>query len=148
MNFWANLARMLRKLDHVLLWILSNDIRLLHCSPCAEQKKSMASNVLPLHFAPSQASSGQNLNVDSYLQYILWSWFLETKLIWVIFNLIFGGFLRFGPTVKWLQPSQPNNGSTRHCALKEKNSLQTTLCSQFKQLHSKLHIALHMYTYV
>ena len=27
------------------------------------------SNVLPLHFAPSQASSSQNLNVDSYLQY-------------------------------------------------------------------------------
>ena len=29
----------------------------------------MSSNVLPLHFAPSQASSSQNLNVDSYLQY-------------------------------------------------------------------------------
>ena len=26
-------------------------------------------NVLPLHFAPSQASSSQNSNVDSYLQY-------------------------------------------------------------------------------
>ena len=29
----------------------------------------MTSNVLPLHFAPSQASSSQNSNVDSYLQY-------------------------------------------------------------------------------
>ena len=29
----------------------------------------MTSNVLPLHFAPSQASSSQNSNVESYLQY-------------------------------------------------------------------------------
>ena len=29
----------------------------------------MASNVLSLHFTPSQASSSQNSNVDSYLQY-------------------------------------------------------------------------------
>ena len=28
----------------------------------------MTSNVLPLHFAPNQASSSQNSNVDSYLQ--------------------------------------------------------------------------------
>ena len=28
----------------------------------------MTSNVLPLHLAPSQASSSQNSNVDSYLQ--------------------------------------------------------------------------------
>ena len=29
----------------------------------------MTSNVLPLHFAPSQASSSQNSNVDSYLRH-------------------------------------------------------------------------------
>ena len=29
----------------------------------------MTSYVLPLHFAPSHASSSQNSNVDSYLQY-------------------------------------------------------------------------------
>ena len=29
----------------------------------------VTSNVLPLHFAPSQASSNQNSSVDSYLQY-------------------------------------------------------------------------------
>jgi hypothetical protein len=29
----------------------------------------MTSNVLPLHFAPSQASSSQNSNLDSNLQY-------------------------------------------------------------------------------
>ena len=29
----------LRKVDHVLLWILSNDTRLLQCSLCAEQRK-------------------------------------------------------------------------------------------------------------
>ena len=29
----------------------------------------MTSNVLPLHFAPRQASSSQNSNVDSNLQY-------------------------------------------------------------------------------
>ena len=45
----------------------------------------MTSNVLPLHFAPKQASSSQNSNVDSYWA-VLWSWFLETKLIWVIFT--------------------------------------------------------------
>ena len=66
-NFFDNSARMLRKLDHVLLWILSNDTRLLQCSLCAEQRKiSMTSNVLPLHFAPSQASSSQNSNVDNF----------------------------------------------------------------------------------
>ena len=36
---------------------------------CRAKKISMTSNVLPLHFAPSQASSSQNSNVDSYLQY-------------------------------------------------------------------------------
>ena len=30
------------------------------------KKISMTSNVLPLHFAPSQASSGQNSNVDNF----------------------------------------------------------------------------------
>ena len=39
MNFCANSARLLRKLDHVLLWILSNDTRLLQCNLCAEQRK-------------------------------------------------------------------------------------------------------------
>ena len=38
-------------------------------SLCRAMKISMTSNVLPLHFAPSQASSRQNSNVDSYLQY-------------------------------------------------------------------------------
>ena len=36
---------------------------------CIVKKISMTSNVLPLHFAPSQTSSSQNSNVDSYLQY-------------------------------------------------------------------------------
>ena len=38
-------------------------------SLCRAKKISMTSNVLPIHFAPSQASSSQNSNVDSYLQY-------------------------------------------------------------------------------
>ena len=38
-------------------------------SLCRVKKIVMTSNVLPLHFAPSQASSSQNSNVDSYLQY-------------------------------------------------------------------------------
>ena len=54
-------------------------------SLCQAKKISMTSNVLPLHFAPSQDSSSQNSNVDSYSE-VLWSWFLETKLIWVIFT--------------------------------------------------------------
>ena len=33
------------------------------------KKNLMTANILPLHFAPSQASSSQNSNVDSYLQY-------------------------------------------------------------------------------
>ena len=32
------------------------------------KKISMTSNVLPLHFAPSQASSSQNSNVDNMLE--------------------------------------------------------------------------------
>jgi hypothetical protein len=36
---------------------------------CRLKKIVMTNNVLPLHFAPSQASSSQNSNVDSYLQY-------------------------------------------------------------------------------
>ena len=38
-------------------------------SLCRVKKIVMTSNVLPLHFAPSQASSSQNSNVESYLQY-------------------------------------------------------------------------------
>ena len=38
-------------------------------SLCRAKKISMTINVLPLHFAPSQASSSQNSNVDSYLQH-------------------------------------------------------------------------------
>ena len=38
-DFCANSARLLRKLDHVLLWILSNYTRLLQCSLFAEQRK-------------------------------------------------------------------------------------------------------------
>ena len=66
LNFCANSSRLLRKLDHVLLWILSNDTRL---SLCRAKKISMTSNVLPLHFAPSQAISSQSSNVDNFLLY-------------------------------------------------------------------------------
>ena len=38
LNFCAYSARRLRKIDHVLLWILTNDTRLLQCSLCAEQR--------------------------------------------------------------------------------------------------------------
>ena len=36
---------------------------------CRVKKIVMKYNVFPLHFAPSQASSSQNSNVDNYLQY-------------------------------------------------------------------------------
>ena len=36
---------------------------------CRVEKILMRSNVLLLYFSPSQASSSQNLNVDSYLLY-------------------------------------------------------------------------------
>ena len=65
-NFCAHSVRLLRKLNHVFLWILSNDTGLWKCRV---KKISMTSNVLPLHFAPSQASSSQYSNVDSDLQY-------------------------------------------------------------------------------
>ena len=56
------------------------------------KKISMISNVLLLHFAPSQASSSQNSNVDSYLQYcevdsLKWSQF-ESSLLTVELLLI------------------------------------------------------------
>ena len=38
-------------------------------SLCRAKKILMTSNVLPLHFSASQASSSQNSNVDSYLQH-------------------------------------------------------------------------------
>ena len=50
----------LRKLDHVFPWILSNNI--LDCDSAVlknVKKISMTSNVLPLHFSPSQASSNK-----------------------------------------------------------------------------------------
>ena len=72
LNFCANSAKLLRKLDHVLLWILSNNTRQLQCRA---KKISMTSNVLPLHFAPIQACSSKNSNVDSYIFAVLWSWF-------------------------------------------------------------------------
>ena len=54
----AYLARLLRKLGHVLLWIITEHqywtvtVQYL----CRVKKISMTSNDLPLHFAPSQAS--------------------------------------------------------------------------------------------
>ena len=39
MNICANSAKLLRKIDHVLLWIMGNDTRLLQCSLCAKQRK-------------------------------------------------------------------------------------------------------------
>ena len=36
---------------------------------CRVKKNSMTSNVLPLHFSPSQASSSQNSKFDSHLLY-------------------------------------------------------------------------------
>ena len=69
-KFCAHSARLLRKLDHVLLWILSTDTGDSDSALYVQSKEiSMTSNVSPLHFAPSQASSSQNSNVDSYLQY-------------------------------------------------------------------------------
>ena len=48
------ISKCLFELDHVFLWILSN------CAVLKKVKKiSMTSNVLPLHFAPIQASSSQ-----------------------------------------------------------------------------------------
>ena len=64
LNFCAHSARLLRRPNHVLLWILRNDTDL-----SIVKKIATTSNVLPLHFAPNQCSSSQNSNVDSYLQY-------------------------------------------------------------------------------
>ena len=52
LNFCGHSARLLRKLNHVL-----------------QRNMSITINVLPLHFAPSQASSSQNSNIESYFQY-------------------------------------------------------------------------------
>ena len=60
-EFCAQSARLLRKLDHVLLCILSTNTGL-----CRVKKISTTSNVLTLHFAPSQASLSQNSNVDYF----------------------------------------------------------------------------------
>jgi hypothetical protein len=57
-EFCAHSARLLRKLDPVLLWILSSEhqywtVTVQHL--CRVKKMLMTSNVLPLHFTPSQA---------------------------------------------------------------------------------------------
>ena len=57
-EFCAHSARLLRKLDHVLLWILRTNTGL-----CRVKKISITSNVLTLHFAPSQA----RLTISSHL---------------------------------------------------------------------------------
>ena len=59
-EFCAHLARLLRKLDHVLLWTCDSAVLK------KVRKISMTSNILPLHFAPSQASSSQSSNVDNF----------------------------------------------------------------------------------
>ena len=61
LNFCAHSARLLRKPNHVLLWILRNDTDL-----SIVKKIATTSNVLPLHFAPSKASSRQNSNGYTY----------------------------------------------------------------------------------
>ena len=87
-EFLRQFSKALRKLDHVLLWILSTNTGLWQCSTglwqcstrlwqtaeCRVKKILMTSNVLPLHFSPSQASSSQNSQPFA----VLWSWFLET----------------------------------------------------------------------
>ena len=57
-EFCAHSARLLRKLDHVFLCLLDCESAVL----TKVKKISMTSLVLPLHFAPSQASSSQNSN--------------------------------------------------------------------------------------
>ena len=42
---------------------------ILACDSAVSVQSKENFNVLPLHFAPSQASSSQNSNVDGYLQY-------------------------------------------------------------------------------
>ena len=75
MNFYADSARLLRK-----LWILSNDARQ---SLRRAKKISLTRKVLPLHFAPSQLKPKFKC---WHIFAVLWSWFLKTKLIWVIFK--------------------------------------------------------------
>ena len=66
-EYCAHSARLLRKLDHVLLWILSTDTGDSDSALYVQSKEiSMTSNVSPLHFAPSQASWSQNSNVDNF----------------------------------------------------------------------------------
>ena len=87
MNFCANSARLLRKLDHVLLWILSNDTRLLQCSLCAKKWKFQWLAMFCLCNLP--LAKIQMLTAI----YRFWSWFLETRLIWVIFIISLGVYL-------------------------------------------------------
>ena len=77
LNFCANSARLLRKLDHVLLWILSNDTRLLQCSLCPEkwqfQWPSMFYlNTLPLS-KPAPAKIQMLTAICSIVKLIPWN---------------------------------------------------------------------------
>ena len=81
LNFWANSSRLLRKLDHVLLWILSNDTKLLQCSLCADQRKFQWLAMFCFYTLPIKPKFK-----CWQLFAVLWSCFLEMKLIWVIFT--------------------------------------------------------------
>jgi len=79
--FCANSARLLRKVDHVLLWILSNETRLLQCSLCAEQRKiqwlaMFCLYTLPLA-RPAQAKIQMLTAICSIVKLIPWN---EVKL--------------------------------------------------------------------
>ena len=76
MNFelCAHAARLLRKLDHVFLLILSNNTGMSTVTGAVLKKAkkiSMASNVLPLHFTKNEMSTTSSLIVTILLKSLL-----------------------------------------------------------------------------
>jgi hypothetical protein len=73
-GFYAHSARLLRKLDHVFLLILSNNTGMSTVTGAVLKKAkkiSMASNVLPLHFTKNQMSTTSSLIVTILLKSLL-----------------------------------------------------------------------------
>ena len=77
MKFCTNSARLMRKLDHVLLWIPSNENKLLQYSLCADQRKFQWQAMFCLYTLPlarpAQAKIQMLTAICSIVKLIPWT---------------------------------------------------------------------------
>ena len=72
-EFLCPFSKALRKLNHVLLWILSIDTRPLQCSFCAEQRKFQWLSMFCLYTLPLVRSAQAKIQICSIVKLVPWN---------------------------------------------------------------------------